>query len=125
MVVLDTCAIIESCKNKSNLSKNTVRKINEGAYVLSISFAEIACKMKLGKLEMALSPRALYDVYKQVESIQMIDIGVDEWLASIDLDWPCNRDPADRMVAAFALKNHLAIVTSDKKMKQFYKKVIW
>jgi PIN domain nuclease of toxin-antitoxin system len=125
MVVLDTCAIIEACKNKSSLSKNTVKKISEGAYLLSISFAKIACKIKLGKLEMGLSANALYDVYKQVENLQIIDISVDEWLHSIDLDWPENRDPADRMIVFFAIKQHLPIVTSDKKIKQFYKKVIW
>jgi len=96
-----------------------------GAYLLSISFAEIACKVKLGKLEMSVSPRMLYNEFRQIEHIEMIDIGIDEWLDSIELQWDENRDPVDRMITAFAAKKHIPIVTSDKKIKQFYKKVIW
>ena len=125
MVVLDTCAIIEICKNKPSFSAKTAKLMEAGAYLLSISFAEIACKIKLGKLEMSVSPRTLYHEFSQIETVQIVDIGIDEWFDSIDLDWQENRDPADRVITAFASKKHLPIVTSDKKIKSFYKKVIW
>ncbi len=125
MVVLDTCAIIEACKKSPDFSLKTLEQMEAGAYVLSISFAEIACKIKLGKLEMSVSPRMLYHEFRQIENIQMIDIGIDEWLDSIELRWDENRDPADRIITAFAAKKHATIVTSDKKIKHFYKKVIW
>jgi len=125
MVVLDTCAIIEACKTSPTFSKKTIKQIEAGAYLLSISFAEIACKIKLGKLEMNIPARALYNEYRQIENIQMIDLGVDEWLDSIELLWPDNKDPADRIITAFAAKKQLSIVTTDQKIKLFYKKIMW
>ncbi|GEM_PF-2586516 len=125
MVVLDTCAIIEACKTSPSFSPRTFKQMEAGAYLLSISFAEIACKVKLGKLEMDTSTRTLYNEFSQIETVQIINISVDEWLDSIELHWPENKDPADRIITAFAAKKQLSIVTSDKRIKQFYKKVIW
>jgi PIN domain nuclease of toxin-antitoxin system len=125
MVVLDTCAIIEICKKSPSFSKKTFAQMETGAYVLSISFAEIACKVKIGKLEMSVSPRALYNELRQIPAIEIIDIGVEEWLNSVELSWSENKDPADRVITAFAEEKQLAIVTNDEKINHFYKKVIW
>lgn len=125
MVILDTCALIELCKPAPKLSKKTIKQIEAGAYVLSISFAEIACKIKLGKLEMNLSAYELYHQFSLIPSVDIIKIGVEDWLDSIDLDWNENRDPADRLILAFAQKKKISIVTSDVKMKKVYKSVIW
>jgi PIN domain nuclease of toxin-antitoxin system len=96
-----------------------------GSYIMSISFAEIACKVKLGKLEMSVSSRALVQQLSEVQHVTIIDIGVNEWLDSIELVWDDNRDPADRIITAFAIKNELPIVTTDKKIENFYRKVLW
>lgn len=125
MVLLDTCAIIEACQQNPSFSSKVFKQIDSGAYVLSISFAEIACKIKMGKLEMGITPDELFQEYRKIKSIEIIDIGVSEWLSSIKLDWAENRDPADRLMVAFAKDNNLSIVTSDKRIKQFYKKVLW
>jgi PIN domain nuclease of toxin-antitoxin system len=125
MVVLDTCAIIETCKKAPRFSIKTSKLIEKGAYLLSISFAEIACKIKTGKLEFSVSPKTLYEEFSQIENAQMIDIGIDEWLNSINLHWPENKDPADRVITAFAISKNIPVVTSDKRIKHFYKKVIW
>ena len=74
---------------------------------------------------MSVSPRMLYNEFRKIENVEMIDIGIDEWLDSIELSWDKNRDPADRIITAFAAKKEVAIVTSDKKIKDFYKKIIW
>ena len=125
MVVLDTCAIIESLQKSPTFSKKTIQLINAGAYVLSISFAEIACKAKLGKLELSISTRKLVQEYSQLQSIEIVDVGTNEWLDSIELEWDDNRDPADRVITSFAAKKKLSIVTTDKKIEKFYHKVIW
>lgn len=124
MVVLDTCALIEACEKKPSFSAKTFKQIEKGSYILSVAFAEIACKVKLGKLEMGVSPKVLYEAYIQIKEVEIVDISVDEWLESIELDWD-NRDPADRLLAAFAIKRDLPIVSTDKKLAKFYKKVIW
>lgn len=125
MVILDTCALIETLKPAPSFSAKTARLMEAGSYILSISFAEIACKIKLGKLEMDISTRELHQQLIQIEQIKIIDIGTNEWLDSIELIWNDNKDPADRMITAFAIKNELSIVTSDKKIEKFYHKVIW
>lgn len=125
MVILDTCAIIEILKPKPSFSAKTAKLMDTGAYLLSISFAEIACKIKIGKLEMSISTRELYNQFCQIEHIEVIDIGVNEWLNSIELIWDENKDPADRIITAFAIKNELPIVTTDKKIEKFYQKTIW
>ena len=72
-----------------------------------------------------MSTRDLFREFQQIDHIEMTDIGVKEWLDSIELAWEENKDPADRVITAFALKKELPIVTSDEKIKKFYKKVIW
>lgn len=125
MVILDTCAIIEVNKTRPQLSTKIMNKIDEGAYILSISFAEIACKVKAGKLEMNLTADDLYHKFMQIPTIDIIKIGVEDWLESIDLEWDENRDPVDRLLVSFAIKKKISIVTSDKKIKSFYKQVLW
>ena len=125
MVILDTCAIIEIMKPSPSFSEKTMQLMDAGAYIMSISFAEIACKIKLGKLEMSISTRELFREFSQIESIEIVDLGVNEWLDSIELVWNDNRDPADRVITAFAVKNELSIVTTDNKIEKFYGKVIW
>ena len=124
MVIFDTCAIIEACKKVPDFSAKVVKQMEAGFYLLSISFAEIACKIKLGKLEMGIPTKILYQQYRQIEKAEIVDISVEHWLDSIDLSWD-NKDPADRIITAFAAKSDLPIVTTDQRIKQFYKKVIW
>lgn len=125
MVILDTCAIIEINKTNPQLSKKIINKIDEGAYILSISFAEIACKIKAGKLEMNLTAEDLYHQLMQIPTVDIIKIGAEDWLDSIELNWDENRDPVDRLIVSFAKKKKISIVTSDKKIKSFYKHVLW
>lgn len=125
MVILDTCALIEALKPSPAFSNKTIKLIDAGAYILSISFAEIACKVKTGKLEINISTRELFREFSAISNIQIVNIGVSEWLDSIELNWDDNRDPADRLITSFASKKELAIVTSDKRIQKFYKKIIW
>lgn len=125
MVILDTCALLMLASEVCPLSKKTLNLINEGAFVLTISFAEIACKIKIGKLILPLSAIEFYEEIRQAEHLELVDVGIDEWFNAIDLDWADNRDPVDRLITAFAIKRKISIVTSDMKVKKFYKKVIW
>jgi PIN domain nuclease of toxin-antitoxin system len=112
-------------QSEVSISPKIIKQIEAGAYILSISFAEIACKIKLGKLEIDITPEKLFLEYSSVAQIDIIKIGVQEWLDSIELEWPDNRDTADRIITAFACKKRLAVVTTDKHIKKFYKNVVW
>ena len=125
MVVLDTCALIELCCEKSSMSEKAVQKIDKGAYILSISFAEIECKCKLKKLEMDIDTVTLYDQFQHIPGVKIVDISVPDWLRAVNLDWDANNDPVDRLITAFAMHHQLSIATSDKRIRKYYKNCIW
>lgn len=124
MVILDTCSLINLCLPKPPLSNESIRIIDSGASILSISFAEIGCKIKAGKLDIGMSSEQLLSHYRMMPKVEIIDITPELWHKSISLEWS-NKDPADRLIVAYAIEFGLDIVTSDKLIKKFYKKVIW
>ncbi|MEL6469005.1 MAG: hypothetical protein AAFQ74_04710 [Cyanobacteria bacterium J06623_4] len=48
----------------------------------------------------------------------------DAWIASVALEW-AHRDPADRVVVTLARSYQAVIVTSDKKIRNFYPEIAW
>lgn len=125
MVLLDTCAIIDLCLSQPTLSPKALRKIQkEGAHILSISFAEIALKQRMKKLQLNRSAREIWIQYSGIANMDIIDIDTPLWLASIDLNWK-NRDPVDRLLVAYAQENKMDLITTDKLIKKYYKKVVW
>ena len=124
MVILDTCALIELGLLKPALSLPTLKLIEAEAILLSVSFAEIALKIKQKKLILNLSAREFYRHYAEIPSLSILKIGCEEWFEAIDLEWN-HKDPADRLIVAYARKTGSPIVTTDKQIKQFYKNTIW
>lgn len=124
MVLLDTCCLVELCKENPALSIKTRSLIKGGAHVLSVSFAEISLKIKLEKLILDLSPEDLHRQYLEIPSLAIIDIGCQEWFDSINLKWP-HKDPVDRLLVGYAKRHNMAIVTTDQKIRRFHRKVIW
>ncbi|MBF0492157.1 MAG: type II toxin-antitoxin system VapC family toxin [Deltaproteobacteria bacterium] len=123
MVLLDTCALIELYQFKSSLALRTEDEIAKGAFILSVSFAEIALKEKRGLLK---HPKSL-DVFQdcmESEEAKIINISVQEWFDAIHLDWK-HKDPVDRLIVAYAKRQDVPIVTSDKLIKKYYKNVLW
>jgi PIN domain nuclease of toxin-antitoxin system len=123
-MILDTCALIELCKPAPSFSAACLEKMEEGAEILSVSFAEIALKIKQGKLALNLTAEELYERYLEVPSVAILDVSCRHWLDSVDLDWD-HRDPADRLIVAHALRTGRPVVTTDRRIKAFYKNVVW
>lgn len=124
MVLLDTCGIIHICRQQSTLSLSTRTRIKQGAFILSVSFAEMYLKSKKGTLELPASVIDIHQDFTEISHIQIINLGVQEWFDSIELEWK-HRDPIDRLLVAYAQRHKLSIVTSDKAIKKFYKNVLW
>lgn len=91
---------------------------------MSVSFAEIALKIKLGKLILDISPEDLHRQYLGIPSLSIVDIGCQEWFDAIDLKWS-HKDPADRLLVGYAKRHNMVIVTTDRKIQRFHRKVMW
>lgn len=93
-------------------------------YLSSISIWEIGLKVKKGHLEL---PTSIDEYVQRVESIptlEILPVDVRTWVGNVALDWD-HRDPADRTIVATAKILDIPIITSDKRIREFYPKVIW
>ncbi|MBI2339590.1 MAG: type II toxin-antitoxin system VapC family toxin [Deltaproteobacteria bacterium] len=124
MVVLDTCCLIELCKIRPSVSDSVRQRIEKGAVVLSVSFAEIALKLKKKRLDINLTGEELYRSYREIPEIQIVDIGCPEWFDAINLNWR-HQDPADRLIVGYAKRMNFPIVTTDRGIKKFHVEVLW
>lgn len=125
MVLLDTCALVELCRLNSRLSEVSLHRLQkQECAILSVSFAEVALKQKRGKIPTSPKMNEVHNLFLQLENIKIIDMGVQEWLDAIELDWS-HKDPVDRVIVAYAKKLDIPIVTTDKEIKKFYKNIIW
>lgn len=124
MVLLDTCAIVELCKDKLSLSRACLARIEKGSSILSVSFAELALKIKLEKLSLSLSAEELYRNYSSLPGVMIESIGSEEWFDAINLSWN-HKDPADRLIVGYAKRRGLPLVTTDKKIRKYYSNCIW
>jgi len=127
-LLLDTCALIYFFFNTGDkkLSNEVITQIQNGNFcILSISFAELECLVQRKRIIVPTGTidNLLYDL-KEISKHSIIDITSELWLKSIRLTWEDNKDPCDRLMVAYALEHDLNIVSSDRKIKAFYKKTI-
>ena len=128
-VVLDTCALIWWSLDPDKLSqtaKNACREMEKAknGLVPSICIWEIAIKIKNNKLDLGVNLDKYVAALKKSDVVKIIPIDEDVWLKSVSLDWS-HRDPADRVVVALAEIEQAAIMTSDRKIIDYYSQVIW
>lgn len=125
--LLDTHALLWWLFNDPKLSA-TARAIladpNNVVFVSSASAWEITTKYRLGKLESAAV--LVQDVAKFV-----VEAGFEELPVSIahaqqaGLWSHAHRDPFDRMLAAQAKLDDLALVSLDPELRQFGVRIVW
>jgi PIN domain nuclease of toxin-antitoxin system len=123
-VVLDTCAVAylflsDELDTKHQVSRELISYIEDnGAVILSISFAELECLTK--KNYNSLNSSDINELYSDLsKSFDIVDIDTDLWLEAVRLEWD-HKDPADRLIVAYAKYYNYPIATSDLKIKSFY-----
>ena len=111
---------------KEKLSKKALQAISNTPELLinSISIWEIGIKIKRKHLTIPISIENFVHRLKEIDGVKIISIDENIWLESLKLKWG-HRDPADRVIVATAKILGMPIVSDDKKIKKFYKKVIW
>lgn len=127
-VVLDTCAIAylflsDELDTKHQVSDELISYVEDnGAVILSISFAELECLTR--KSYNSLSSSDVDELYSELsKAFDIVDIDSDLWLEAVRLDWE-HKDPADRLIVAYAKYYNYPIATSDLKIKNYYNNTI-
>ena len=124
-VLLDTHAFLWWCNDARDLSKKA-RKIiaGEDCLVSLASMWEIAIKASQGKLKLP----GRFDRYlpEQIalNGFTQLEIGFRHVAGCSDLPWH-HRDPFDRLLAAQALEEDVAVVSRDLVFEQYGVRRVW
>ena len=127
-VLLDTHAFVWWARNEAALSRRARATIAEGANECLFSIAsawEIAIKVSLGKLPI-IHGRLEQVIPEQLAAngISMLPIEIGHVARVANLPFH-HRDPFDRLLAAQALGEGIAIVSADKVFESYGVKRIW
>lgn len=128
MIILDTCSLIYWTLEPTKLTKNAEKAVEvlerDGGFISSISLWEIGIKIKEGKLDICMSISDFANYLTSTNLIEVLSVDWDIWLRSLNLNWN-HHDPADRVIVATAQSKKLQLMTSDIKIREFYKNSIW
>ena len=118
-MVIDTHVLywwLDGIPQLSKTARDSIEQASEQGVCLiisAVSLWELAHKEKNGKFS---SRQPVADWPKFLRGIgwnKIIDTDADLWLAAAALDWP-HRDPADRIIAATALRHGVPVLTKDR-----------
>ena len=119
-VLCDTCALVWLATGDARLSR-MARTIIRDAELLcfsSISTWEIARKVKVGELEIPVSPALFADML--VKQYGMKELPLDNAIMLRASALPeIHKDPADRFIIATALLNECVVVTGDHRFPEY------
>ena len=124
--LLDTHAFLWFINGDAQLS-DKARTIIENPihdrYVSIASFWEMAIKLNLGKLELDMSFKELYQqIDKNGFNLLPITPAHTEKIVSLDLH---HRDPFDRMLICQAMVDKLTVITADSQFQNYKVKQVW
>ncbi|MDQ8005680.1 MAG: type II toxin-antitoxin system VapC family toxin [Pedobacter sp.] len=124
--LLDTHAFLWFIAGDNKLPSNVVAKIENtevSCYISIASFWEIAIKLQIGKLELAIDFEQLFR-FAEENQIEILDINEKHLLQLLAIELHHN-DPFDRVIIAQALSEKLTLISKDKKMESYKIKQEW
>lgn len=118
MIVLDTHVWLWWLYDPGQLSSTAYALITQeeelnGLRVSAISVWEIALKVEQGKMPL---PNDWYDRAKAYPGLFVEPVTPEDFLASTQLPGTFHRDPADRIIVAFARRLGVPLITRDEKI---------
>ncbi|MUL68152.1 twitching motility protein PilT [Mycobacterium sp. CBMA 234] len=113
--LLDTHVLLWLLTEPARLSDTAQRLLGDSSnqlYVSAASAWEIATKNRLGKLPLADSITMSFQQHLRRAAVETIDISTDHAILGGAIGW-VHRDPFDRVIAATAMVEGIALVSSD------------
>ena len=124
-LILDTCALIWWTLDQNQLPCNTLETLNNNQLLVSsISIWEVGLKIKNNKLDIGMGVGDYVEQLKEVNNLRIVPIDECVWIKNLSLSWEHN-DPADRTIVATAYLNDCYVVTTDKEIGSYYKRIFW
>ncbi len=127
MFLLDTNALLFAAFSGRSLSRVAADILENDKHVLLVSAVsawEIATKVRLGKLTVAVGFEARFLEEVSKAGYVLLPIGVDHALRAGRLIG-AHKDPFDRMIAAQAIALDIPVISSDAKLDGFGVRRIW
>jgi PIN domain nuclease of toxin-antitoxin system len=130
MILLDTHVWWWALNEPKKLSKTALRVIKENypnqRGIASISMWEFSMMVSTGKVEIKLPLDQWLDQAVNKAGLEVYDLNPKIAAESCCLPGKFHKDPADRIIAATARINGLALVTKDRKILNYpYVETIW
>lgn len=125
-VLLDTHAFIwwfEADARLSAAARDAIEEADEGFLSIASGW-EMAIKVSNGRLKLAKPVERLIPEQLGLNSFSLLQIDLDDVARVAALPYH-HRDPFDRMLAAQALNDDLAIVSADPVFRKYDVKRIW
>jgi|ERR1700683_1411321 PIN domain nuclease of toxin-antitoxin system len=123
--LLDTAVLVFATGAPERLSKRAASTLKDPENILevsTVSLAEIAIKVSIGKLDL---PSATVRGTLQDLSIRALPYSTEHAFGLLTLPWH-HKDPFDRLIIAVALVEDVAVITSDDKFKSYKGlRIIW
>ena len=119
-LVLDTCAFIWLATGAPELSREARSAIDEAdtVWVSAISAWEISLKVAHETLELPSPVAEWFPRVVDHHHLSLAALSVDVLIAANELPWH-HRDPADRFIIATSRSLGAAVVTADRRFRQY------
>ena len=119
-MILDTCALLWLASGDKELSRATLRKIDEApvVYLSSISGFEVALKAGQGKLRLPAPPLEWVEKAARQHGLTVLPLDLAACARAAGLP-SIHDDPFDRFIIATALLRELAVVTKDARFAEY------
>ena len=124
-LLIDTQAFLWWVTDDRRLSKRARTAIAATPCVVSIASCwEMAIKVSIGKLDRAASGRSFVQEQLEINGFSLLPVSLEAAAAVADLPFH-HRDPFDRLLAAQARRERIAIVSADPVFKKYGVRRIW
>ena len=124
-MILDTCALIWLVAGGKEISRATLRKMNESPalYISAITGFEIALKRNGGKLDLGIPADKWLERAIDHHSLSVIALDLRLCIDAANLP-PIHSDPCDRLIIATARRHGFVVVTKDGRFEEYGMQVI-